>query len=85
MTPLGAAFNGPELQTAVTSGCQKLLDAFLGLPAGTPSRTDLRSSYVGPTTSATWLGSDQSFACYATAPATMHATVKGLGTRPLPH
>jgi len=85
VTPLGAAFNGPELQTAVTNGCQALLNGFLGLPAASASRSDLRSSYVGPTTSATWIGSDQSYACFATADATISGTIKGLGTRPLPH
>ena len=85
VTPLGAPFNGPELQTAVTTGCQAILDGFLGLSAGSQSRDDLRSSYVGPTTSATWLGSDQSFACYAVAPSTISGSIKGLGTRPLPN
>jgi Septum formation len=85
VTPLGAQFNGPELQAAVTKGCQTILDGFLGLSAGSQSRDDLRSSYVGPTTSATWLGSDQSFACYAVAPDTISGSIKGLGTRSLPH
>jgi Septum formation len=85
VTPLGAQFNGPELQTTVTAGCQAILDGFLGLSASSHSRDDLRSSYVGPTASATWLGSDQSFACYAIAPDTIRGSIKGLGTRPLPN
>jgi hypothetical protein len=85
VTPLGAAYNGPELQSAVTAGCQQILAGFLGLSAGATARTDLRSSYVGPTSESTWLGSDQSFACYASAGSTLTASVKGLGTRPLPH
>jgi hypothetical protein len=85
VTPLGAPFNGPELQTAVTNGCQALLNGFLALPAGAANRSDLRSSYVGPTTSATWLGSDQSYACFATASTTITGTIKGIGTRPLPN
>ncbi len=83
VTPLGAPFNGPELQTAVTAGCQSLLNGFLGLPGGATNRSDLQSSYVGPTTSATWIGSDQSYACYATAANTITGSVKALGTRPL--
>jgi hypothetical protein len=85
VTPLGAAFNGPELQGAVTSGCQTLLNQFLDLPTGTANRSDLQSSYVGPSTSADWLGSDQTYACYAYASSPMTGSVKGLGTRPLPH
>ncbi len=84
VTPLGAPFNGPELQQAVTAGCQGILNSFLALPAGAPNRSDLRSSYVGPTTSATWLGSDQSYACFATAATAITGTIKSLGTRPLP-
>jgi hypothetical protein len=84
VTPLGAQFNGTELAGVVTSGCQALLNRFLGLASGAPNRTDIRSSYVGPTTSATWLGSDQSYACYATAATTLDKSIKGLGTRSLP-
>jgi hypothetical protein len=83
VTPLGAAFNGPELRDAVTKGCQGILNQFIGLPNGAPNRPDLQSSFVGPTTSATWLGSDQSYACYATASTTIVGSVKRLGTRPL--
>jgi hypothetical protein len=86
VTPLGAPFNGPELQTVVTQGCQKLLNGFLGLPDGAANRSDLQSSYVGPGSSADWIGSDQTYACYATAAGTLRGSVKGLGgTRPLPH
>jgi hypothetical protein len=85
VTPLGAAFNGVELKDAVTAGCQAILNGFLGLPAGAANRADLRSSYVGPATSATWLGSDQSFACFATAATPMTGSIKGIGTQSLPH
>jgi hypothetical protein len=85
VTPFGAPYDGPKLQAAVTNGCQAILNGFLGLPAGATKRPDLRASFVGPTSSVTWVGSDQSFACYATASATMRGSIKGLGTRPLPH
>jgi hypothetical protein len=84
VTPLGAPFNGAELQTAVTGGCQQLVNSVLGLAAGSPNRTDLRASYVGPTDSVSWLGSDQSYACYAVAAETTHGSIGGLGNRPLP-
>jgi hypothetical protein len=60
------------------------VDHFVGLPAGTSSRTDLRASYVGPTSSLTWVGSDQSFACYASASTPIRGSIKGLGTGQLP-
>jgi Septum formation len=85
VTPLGAPFNGPELAGVVTTGCQTLLNQFLALPSGTANRSDLQSSYVGPGTSAEWLGSDQTYACYTYAAKPMTGSVKGLGTRPLPH
>jgi hypothetical protein len=85
VTPLGAPYDGPELKSAVTTGCQAILNGFLGLPSGASNRSDLQSSFVGPTTSSTWLGSDQSFACFATAASPIVGTVKGLGARPLPH
>jgi Septum formation len=84
VTPIGAPFNGAELQTAVTGGCQQLVNSTLALAAGQPDRTDLRASYVGPTDSVTWLGSDQSYACYAVATSTTRGSISGLGNRPLP-
>ncbi len=84
VTPLGAPYNGAELQTTVTQGCQSLVDRFVGLPAGAKSRTDLRASYVGPTSSLTWVGSDQSFACYASTSTPIRGSIKGLGTAGLP-
>jgi hypothetical protein len=56
---------------------------YLGLPAGA-DRPDLSAGYVGPTTAQTWLGSDQTFACYAVATDRLRGTIRSLGTRPLP-
>jgi hypothetical protein len=85
VTPLGAPFNGPELQGVVTKGCQGLLNGFLGLPSAAANRSDLQSSFVGPGSSAEWLGSDQTYACYASSSVTMRGSIKDLGgTRPLP-
>jgi hypothetical protein len=32
-----------------------------------------------------WVGSDQTFACYAMAAVPVRGSVRGLGTGPLPH
>jgi hypothetical protein len=83
ITPANAPFNGSALQTAVTTGCTQLIQTYLG---GTgPARSDLTAAYVGPTTASDWLGSDQTYACYAKAAADIRGTVRNLGTRPLPH
>jgi Septum formation len=84
VTPAGAPYNGPAIKNAVTSGCQQLVDSFIGLSPG-QQRTDLRVSEVGPDSANLWAGSDQSFACYASAQTPWTGSLKGLGTRPLPH
>lgn len=83
VTPNGAPFDSEAVTAAVTKGCGQVTLSYLGLP-GDASRTDLHVGFVGPTSQATWLGSDQTFACYASAGAVMRGTIRSLGTRPLP-
>lgn len=83
VTPLGAPYDGKQLQAAVPSGCAQVVKAFMGLKSDA-NRTDVTSAYVGPTSSSSWLGSDQSFACYAHTANDISASVQGLGARPLP-
>ncbi|TML30944.1 MAG: hypothetical protein E6G35_05475 [Actinobacteria bacterium] len=83
VTPNGAPFDARAVTAAVTRGCGQVTLSYLGLSADA-SRPDLHVGYVGPTTAATWLGSDQTFACYASADAPVRGTVRSLGTRPLP-
>src|SRR5262245_36640612 len=84
VTPANAPYNGSAIQTAVSGGCLQLVDSFLGLTGG-ETRADLRASEVGPDSPNLWAGSDQTFACYASASAPWVGSLKGLGTRPLPH
>jgi hypothetical protein len=81
VTPLNAPFDGPKLQQVVTGGCADLVGRYVGA-----KRDDLRGAYVGPTTSRDWLGSDQTYACYAVVKTgtTLTRTVKGIGSGPLP-
>jgi hypothetical protein len=83
VTPSGAPFESAAVDAAVTKGCGQVTLSYLGLP-GDASRTDLHVGFVGPTSQATWLGSDQTFACYASADAALRGTIRSLGTRPLP-
>lgn len=83
VTPGGAPFDTAAVTAAVTKGCGQVTLSYLGLP-GDASRSDLHVGFVGPTSQATWLGSDQTFACYASADAAMRGTIRSLGTRPLP-
>lgn len=82
VTPANAPYNGPEIETAVTTGCQQLVDSFVGVAAG-QTRSDLRVSEVGPDSANLWAGSDQTFACYASAATPWSGSLKGIGTRPL--
>ena len=84
VTPADAPFDLAALKTTVSRGCGDAVRAYLGLPAGA-DRPDLTAGYVGPTTAQTWLGSDQTFACYAVSSDRMRGTIRSLGTRPLPH
>jgi Septum formation len=82
VTPANAPYNGPEIQRAVTTGCQQLVDSFVGVGAG-QVRSDLRVSEVGPDSANLWAGSDQTFACYASAATPWSGSLKGIGTRAL--
>ncbi len=83
ITPDNAPFNANAVASAVTRGCGQVALTYLGLPA-TATRPDLKIGYVGPTSAETWLGSDQTFDCYASADKPLRGTVRNLGTRPLP-
>ncbi len=67
----------------MTKGCGQVALTYLGLPADA-TRPDLKVGYVGPTSAETWLGSDQTFGCYASTDAALRGTIRNLGTRPLP-
>jgi hypothetical protein len=81
VTPQGAPFVEEGVRATVASGCGNLAAEYIGAP-----RTDLRPAYVGPLSAGDWLGSDQTFACYAmaTGAEVLSRSVKGLGTAPLP-
>jgi Septum formation len=83
VTPADAPFDATGLKNTVSRGCGDVVRTYLGLPADA-ARPDLTAGYVGPTTAQTWLGSDQTFACYAVSADRMRGTVRSLGTRPLP-
>jgi hypothetical protein len=82
ITPPDAPFDAKKAAAAAASGCGEAATSYVG---GT--RTDLRSGYVGPTTASDWLGSDQTYACYAlvTGAEKLRGSLKGIGTGPLPH
>ncbi|HEY9482551.1 MAG TPA: septum formation family protein [Micromonosporaceae bacterium] len=82
VTPANAPYNGPEIQKVVSAGCQQLVDSFVGVAAG-HKRSDLRVSEVGPDSANLWAGSDQTFACYASASTPWSGSIKGIGTRAL--
>ena len=82
VTPANAPYNGPEIQKAVNAGCQQLVDSFVSVAAG-QKRSDLRVSEVGPDSANLWAGSDQTFACYASASTPWSGSIKGIGTRAL--
>ena len=83
ITPDNAPFDARAAASAATKGCGQVALTYLGLPSAA-TRADLKVGYVGPTTAETWLGSDQTFGCYASADAPLRGTVRNLGTRPLP-
>ena len=78
ITPLDAPYDAAKVKQAAETGCAEVTGRYVTAP-----RTDLRTAYVGPTSGADWLGSDQTFACYAMS-AGLKGSVKGLGTGPLP-
>jgi len=81
ITPPGAVFDPVKVRETADKGCTEVAAKFIGA-----TRTDLRSGYVGPTSANEWLGSDQTFTCYALATGTdpLKGTLKGLGNGPLP-
>jgi Septum formation len=81
ITPLDAPFDESAVRTTATRGCAETVAKYVGSAA----RTDLRAAYVGPATAADWLGSDQTFACYAMAvEGRLRGSLRGLADRPLP-
>jgi hypothetical protein len=81
VTPLDAPFDEKGVRGAATKGCAETVAKYVGSSA----RTDLRAAYVGPASAADWLGSDQTFACYAMAvDGRLRGSLKGLAGRPLP-
>jgi len=83
LTPPNAPFDETSVRKTANAGCTAVLRQYLGLPDGT-GRPDLSVAYVGPTSPASWLGSDQTFACYARANVKLRGSIRSLGTRPLP-
>jgi hypothetical protein len=81
ITPENAPFIEGKVRAAASSGCGELTTQYVGA-----ARTDLRPAYVGPTNGSDWLGSDQTYACYAMATGGEKLTrsVKGIGSGPLP-
>jgi hypothetical protein len=84
VTPADAPFDQKAVADTANKGCGEVVRDYLGLPSSA-NRTDLSVGYVGPTTAQTWLGSDQTFACYALAEVTLRGSIRSLGARPLPH
>jgi hypothetical protein len=84
LTPPDAPFNEGAVKDTANKGCGEVVRGYLGL-AGGASRPDLSVGYVGPTTAQTWLGSDQTFACYALSDVALRGSIRSLGARPLPH
>jgi hypothetical protein len=83
ITPLDAPFHEAAVRSAALKGCGGAGLSHLGLPPD-GTRPDLRAAYVGPTTAADWLGSDQTFACYLMAEGKLRGSVKGIAGAPLP-
>jgi len=79
---------GPDkAKEFATKGCQLAAAGFLGIPSDA-KRDDLTLTYDGPTTQASWIGGDPSFACYATVPPgtpKLRGSLRGITTAPLPH
>jgi hypothetical protein len=82
ITPPDAPFDAAKVRAAAASGCEGLTARYVGA-----SRTDLRSGYVGPATAGDWLGSDQTYTCYAlvAGDGKLRGSLKGVGSGPLPH
>jgi hypothetical protein len=81
ITPPEAPFDAAKVRDAASTGCGLLVTRYVGA-----DRSDLRAGYVGPSTAGDWLGSDQTYACYAIPTGTepLTRTIKALGSGPLP-
>ncbi|MFG2038990.1 septum formation family protein [Dactylosporangium sp. NPDC048998] len=83
ITPPEAPFDEAAVKSATAKGCTTVGLKYLGLPEN-GSREDLAPGSAGPKTASDWLGSDQAFACYLMSPKPLKATVRGIGSAPLP-
>jgi len=82
VTPPNVPFSADGVGAVVEKGCANRAATYVGA-----ARPDLTYGYVGPSNAASWLGSDQTYACYVSpvdgAVAAIRGTVRGIGTRPL--
>ncbi len=84
ITPPDAPFDQTAVGNTASRGCTQTALSFLALPSDA-KRDDLRAGYVGPTSATEWLGSDQTFACYALAlDGRLKGSLKSLGSGALP-
>jgi hypothetical protein len=85
ITPLDAPYDDAGVRTAAQKGCTEVAAKYLNI-VGTQGRTDLNAGSVGPKSASDWLGSDQTYGCYAmSAAGRIKGSVKNLGLAPLPH
>jgi hypothetical protein len=83
ITPLDAPFDANAVRNTAQRGCSEAAAKYLGI-TNTIGRKDLDAGSVGPKTAIDWLGSDQTFACYAmAADGKIVGTVHNLGMLPL--
>jgi hypothetical protein len=84
ITPLDAPFDDGAVKNTAQRGCSEVAARYLGIQ-GTTGRTDLNAGSVGPKTASDWLGSDQTYACYAMAvDGKLVGSIQNLGMKPLP-
>jgi hypothetical protein len=84
ITPLDAPFDDTAVRNTAQRGCGQMALKYLGITADA-GRNDLNAGSVGPKTASDWLGSDQTFGCYAMAlQGKLKGTLRDLGTKPLP-
>lgn len=81
ITPFNLPFDAQKVPASANTGCGNAMTSYVGA-----ARTDLRAGYVGPTTGSDWLGSDQTYACYAlvTGAGKLRGSIKGIGSGALP-
>jgi Septum formation len=84
ITPLDAPYDDGAVKNTAQRGCSEVAAKYLGIQ-GTGGRTDLNAGSVGPKTASDWLGSDQTYSCYAmAADGKLVGTIHNLGMKPLP-